>query len=93
MPIYAIVIVLLISLVSYLIYKLEKARKEKVILLIKSRLFDNTWEVYDSAIEANAAIKDHQKKNEQSRDSFRYCKIRTTSYMLLNTGYIKNAVL
>jgi hypothetical protein len=84
MPIYAIAISLLLVLSGYLLYKLEKSRKEKVILLIKSRLSDNTWDVYDSVVEAMAAIRAHQEKNVQSKDSFVYCKIKTTKYMLLN---------
>lgn len=81
MPIYAIIIVLLTVLVIYLLHRLKISRKEKIILLIKSRLSDNTWEVYDSAVETKAAIRDHQRKNIQSEDSFRYCKVRTTNYM------------
>lgn len=86
MPIYIIAILLLLVLSGYLIYKLEKARKEKVILLIKSTLSDNTWEVYDSVVEAKAAIKVHQRKTDQYKDSFIYCMLKTTKYILLNTA-------
>lgn len=86
MPIYIIAILLLLVLSGYLIYKLEKSRKEKVILLIKSKLSDNTWEVYDSAVEAKAAIKAHQRKTEQYKDTFAYCMLKTTKYMLLNAA-------
>lgn len=86
MPIYAIATVLLIVLVGYLLYKSKKSRKERTVLLIESRLSDNVWNVFDSVIEAKVAIKEHQKKNIQSKDSFMYCMLKTTKYVLLDTG-------
>lgn len=85
MPIYAISIVLLIVLSAYLIYKLEKAKKEKIILLIRSRFsdspIDNTWEVFDSMIEAKASMKCHRVANKNSKDLFIYQLIKTTKYI------------
>lgn len=81
MPIYAIIIVLLAFLSGYLMHKLENARNEKVVLLVKSRLFANTWEIFDSAVDARAAIKQDQKdqiNKKNSKDSVIYCILKTT---------------
>jgi len=72
MPIYALIITILILAVCYLIYRLERAGKEKIVVLVTQ--FDDvtSWKIFDSEIEADAFIKLYAKSE------CRCAKIRTS---------------
>lgn len=80
MPIYALTIVVLALIVFYLIYRLNRASKEKIVVLIthpneglwKSWEEKTSWKIFDSMVEAKAFIK-LQLENKQ-----KYIMIRTT---------------
>lgn len=62
MPIQALIIVVLFLTVSYLIYRLQLASKEKIVLLILDINKNTSWKIFDSMVEAKAFIGINSKK-------------------------------
>lgn len=54
MPIQALIIVVLFLIVSYLVYRLQLASKEKIVVLILHADKTTSWKIFDSMVEAKA---------------------------------------
>ena len=57
MPIQILTIVVLILIVFYLIYRLNRASKEKIVILVLDIDKNTSWKIFDSMVEANAYVK------------------------------------
>ena len=57
MPIQILTIVVLILIVFYLIYRLNRASKEKIVVLVLSQSGKTSWKIFDSMVEAKAYVK------------------------------------
>ena len=63
MPIQVLIIVVLILVVSYLIYRLNLASKERAVVLILDANNNTSWKIFDSMVEAKAYVKTSSLKN------------------------------
>ena len=63
MPIQILIIVVLILVVSYLIYRLNLASKERAVVLILDADNNTSWKIFDSVVEAKAYVKTSPLKN------------------------------
>lgn len=83
MPIYALAITVLVLMVCYLIYKLHRASKEKIVVLVthhneglwRSWEEKTSWKIFDSMVEAKAFIEMYS--NEKATSGREYVMIRT----------------
>ncbi len=75
MPIYALTITILAFTVCYLIYRLNRASKEKVIVLVTQFNNMTLWKIFDSMVEADAFIKLYAKSE------CKCAKIRTSDIL------------